>query len=91
MRSRTDSERYVPITSGGLPKNLTILHSRFLTPIAILYWAHAMRTPFGELAFAAHARHADGEMRALAHDVLLRVASDERTKDLQRLLAPMES
>lgn len=76
---------------GGLPKNLAILHNRFLTPIASLYWAHAMRTRLGELAFAAHARHAESEMRALAHDVLLRLASDERTKELQRLLTPPES
>jgi ketopantoate reductase len=72
---------------GGLSKNLAILHNRFLTRIAILYWARAMRTPLGELAFAAHARHAESEMRALAHDVLLRLASGERTKDLQRLLS----
>jgi 2-dehydropantoate 2-reductase len=72
----------------GLPKNLAILHHQFLTPIASRYWAHAMRTPLGELAFAAHSRHAETEMRALAHDVLLRLGRGGQPKALQRLLAP---
>jgi 2-dehydropantoate 2-reductase len=71
----------------GLPRNLAFLHSRFLAPIAILYWAHAMRTPVGELAFAAHSRHAETEMRSLARDVLLRLPSSEDTKSLRGLLA----
>jgi 2-dehydropantoate 2-reductase len=75
----------------GLPRNLALLHHRFLTRIAISYWAHAMRTPVGELAFAAHARHAEGEMRALGRDVLLRLPSSEATKSLRGLLAPTES
>jgi 2-dehydropantoate 2-reductase len=72
----------------GLPRNLAILHNRFLAPIAIRYWAHTMRTPMGELAFAAHSRHAETEMRALAHEVLLRVGDGERPDALHRLLAP---
>jgi hypothetical protein len=47
-----------------------------------------MRTPMGELAFAAHARHAQTEMRALAHDVLVRLADGEHLKTLERLLTP---
>ena len=72
----------------GLPRNLAILHNRFLAPIAIRYWAHTMRTPMGELAFAAHSRHAETEMRALAHEVLLRVGDGEQPNALHRLLAP---
>jgi ketopantoate reductase len=72
----------------GLPRNLAVLHSRFLTPIAIRYWAHTMRTPMGEVALAAHSRHAEPEMRALAHDVLVRLGGSEHLKALQSLLAP---
>lgn len=70
----------------GRPRNLAVLHSRLLTPIAIRYWAHTLRTPMGELAFAAHSRHAETEMRALAHDVLLRLGDGQQFKALQRLL-----
>jgi ketopantoate reductase len=72
----------------GLARNLALLHSRFLSPIAIRYWAHTMRTPMGELAFAAHCRQAEPEMRALAHDVLERLADAEQRIALQSLLAP---
>ena len=71
----------------GLPTNLAVLHSRPLTPIALRYWAHTMRAPMGELAFAAHARHAEAEMRGLARDVLARLADGQRHQALQRLLA----
>ena len=37
--------------------------------VAVRYWARAMHSPMGELCFAAHARHAEAEMRALGHDV----------------------
>jgi hypothetical protein len=47
-----------------------------------------MRTPMGELAFAAHCRHAETEMRALAHDVVLRLVSGDQPDPLRRLLAP---
>jgi 2-dehydropantoate 2-reductase len=75
----------------GLPTNLAFLHSRLLTPVATRYWAHTMRTPMGELAFAAHSRHAETEMRALAHDVLVRLANGEQPKALRRLLAPSDT
>jgi 2-dehydropantoate 2-reductase len=71
----------------GLATNLAILHSRFLTPVAPRYWAHAMRTPMGELAFAAHSRHAETEMRALARDMVLRLVDGEQPSALQKLLA----
>jgi hypothetical protein len=32
-----------------------------------------MRSPIGELCFAAHSRHAEAEMRALGHDVAARI------------------
>jgi 2-dehydropantoate 2-reductase len=53
----------------GLPRNLAVLHKPLLRTIAVRYWARTMRSPMGELCFAAHARHAEAEMRALAHDV----------------------
>ena len=58
-------------TSGtaGLARNLAVLHSPLLRSVAVRYWARAMRSPMGELCFAAHCRHADAEMRALGRDV----------------------
>jgi hypothetical protein len=35
-----------------------------LKVIAVRYWARTMRSPAGELCFAAHTRHAEPEMRA---------------------------
>jgi hypothetical protein len=50
----------------GLPHNLAVLHAPLLRPVAVRYWARAMRSPMGELCFAAHCRHAGAEMRALS-------------------------
>jgi ketopantoate reductase len=72
----------------GCPRNLGVLHSRWLMPVATRYWAHAMRSPMGELAFAAHARHAEPEMRALASDVITRLGPADATVTLRALLAP---
>lgn len=72
----------------GCPRNLGILHSRWLMPVATRYWARAMRSPMGELAFAAHARHAEPEMRALASDVIARLGRSDATVALRALLAP---
>ncbi len=58
---------------GGLPRNLAVLHARVMQPVAVRYWARTMRSPVGELAFVAHARHAEPEMRAVAREVLARV------------------
>jgi hypothetical protein len=41
----------------------------------------------GELAFAAHARHAEPEMRTLAHDVITRLPRKDASDALQTLLA----
>jgi ketopantoate reductase len=49
----------------GLPRNLAALHNPLLKTVAVRYRAHTMRSPMGELCFAAHSRHAEAEMRAL--------------------------
>ena len=72
----------------GCPRNLAVLHNRRLTPVAIRYWARVMRSPMGELAFAAHARHAEPEMRRIADDVLIRLPRKDASGALQALLAP---
>jgi hypothetical protein len=72
----------------GLPRNLAVLHSRALLPVAVRYWARSMRSPMGELAFAAHARHAEPEMRSLARDVLAVAVRDGKPTSLHRLLTP---
>jgi 2-dehydropantoate 2-reductase len=72
----------------GCPRNLAVLHNRWLTPVAIRYWARVMRSPMGELAFAAHARHAQPEMRRIADDVLIRLPRKDAGGALQTLLAP---
>jgi 2-dehydropantoate 2-reductase len=70
----------------GLPRNLAVLHSRWLRPVAVRYWARSMRSPMGELTLAAHSRHAEPEMRALAHDVVNHVVQGATPPSLHRLL-----
>ena len=55
--------------TAGLPRNLAVLHSPLLRAVAVRYWARTMRSPMGELYFAAHSRQAEAEMRALGQDV----------------------
>lgn len=71
----------------GAPKNLGVLHSRILLPIAIWYWGKLLRSPKGELYFAAHARHAPEEVRILA-DWVLQHYTDNATPYLVKLLEP---
>jgi 2-dehydropantoate 2-reductase len=71
----------------GCPRNLAVLHNRWLTPIAIRYWARVMRSPMGESAFAAHARHAEPEMRRLAQDVIARLPQTDSDDAIHTLLA----
>jgi 2-dehydropantoate 2-reductase len=71
---------------GGLPRNLRILHSRLLMPIAVSYWSRTMRSANGELWFGAHARHAGAETRALSSDVLDRIGDDPLVSHLRELL-----
>jgi ketopantoate reductase len=70
--------------TAGLPRNLAVLHSPLLRPIAIRYWARTMRSPMGELCFAAHARHAKSEMRALGDDVAARITNSPAIAKLLR-------
>lgn len=72
---------------GGAPKNLLLLHSRWLQPIAIRYWTKIMIQPKGEEYFGAHARHAPEEIRQLAGWVLRRTEGATHVDDLQDLLA----
>ncbi len=73
---------------GGCPRNLAVLHNPWLAPLAVGYWARAMRSPMGELAFAAHARRAEPEMRSLTLDVISRVADATSTAAIHKLLGP---
>jgi ketopantoate reductase len=75
----------------GLPRNLAVLHHPALREVAVRYWARTMRSPMGELAFAAHARHAEPEMRALADDVLNELVEGAQAASLRRLLTPAGS
>jgi 2-dehydropantoate 2-reductase len=72
----------------GLPRNLAVLHSPPLKAVAVRYWARTMRSPAGELYFAAHARHAQAEMRALGNQVTSRLADAPATSHLRQLLQP---
>ena len=71
---------------GGCPGNLALLHRAMLRPVAMCYWARAMRSPMGELCFAAHARHAKGEMLSLATAAIARLGGEPHTASLRRLL-----
>ncbi len=70
--------------TAGLPLNLAVLHTPLLRPVAVRYWARTMRSPMGELCFAAHSRHAEAEMRALGDDVAARVPSSAALGELLR-------
>lgn len=70
----------------GLPRNLALLHHPLLRFVAVRYWAHTMRSPMGELRFAAHCRHSEPEMRALGAWVLSRLGETPETMHLRLLL-----
>jgi 2-dehydropantoate 2-reductase len=70
----------------GLPRNLAVLHHPMLRPVALTYWSRTMRSPMGELCFAAHARHARPEMRALGDDTVSRLTHGTPTAHLRQLL-----
>jgi hypothetical protein len=71
----------------GLPPNLAVLHSPVLAAVAVRCWARIMKSPAGELCFAAHARHAEAEMRALGNQLAARLASSPGTGHLRQLLS----
>jgi 2-dehydropantoate 2-reductase len=68
--------------TAGLPRNLAVLHSPLLRPVAVRYWARTMRSPMGELCFAAHTRHAAAEMRALGRDTAARITNSPALAEL---------
>ena len=68
--------------TAGLPRNLAILHTPLLRPVAVRYWAQTMRSPAGELCFAAHSRHAEAEMRTLGDDVAARITDSPALAEL---------
>ncbi len=41
-----------------------------------------MRSPMGELCFAAHSRHAEAEMRALGYDMAARITNSPALAEL---------
>ena len=53
----------------GVPRNLRLLHRPILRRLAVRYWARTFRSPMGEACLAAHARHAEPEMRSLMTSV----------------------
>src|SRR3984957_5498195 len=61
--------------TAGLPRNLAVLHSPTLRAVAVRYWARTMRSPMGELAFAAPSRHAEAEMPPLGADMAPRITA----------------
>lgn len=71
----------------GLPRNLRTLHGPLLRPVAIRYWGQTMRSPMGERCFAAHCRHAESEMRALAAAAIERAGDASHTARLRELVA----
>jgi len=66
----------------GLARNLAILHAPLLRPVAVRYWARTMRSPMGELGFAAHCRHAEAKMRALGDDAMARITGSPALAEL---------
>ena len=71
----------------GLPPNLALLHNPLLRFVAVRYWGGIMRSPKGELYFAAHVRHAPGEAQALVAWVQKHILQGStKTEHLQDLL-----
>ena len=68
--------------TAGLPRNLAVLHTPLLRPVAVRYWARTMRSPMGELCFAAHSRHAEAEMRTLGNDLAARITGSPALAEL---------
>lgn len=71
--------------TAGRPRNLAVLHNPLLKVVAVRYWARTMRSPMGELCFAAHTRHAPAEMRALGDEMAARITN---APALAKLLGP---
>jgi 2-dehydropantoate 2-reductase len=71
---------------GSAPAGLALLHRSPFRPVASRYWAHMLRSPMGELAFAAHARHARDEMRAVGIEAATQVGARDKAPHLYQLL-----
>ena len=71
----------------GLPRNLAILHTPLLRPIAIHYWGSLMRSIKGELYFAGHLRHDQDEVKTLANWVLRQNQNKKTSEHLESLLS----
>jgi 2-dehydropantoate 2-reductase len=72
LMCRAITEAFAALRASGVrgaPRSLAVLHAAALRPVAVRYWAAAMRSPMGELCFAAHCRRAETEMRGLGRDV----------------------
>jgi 2-dehydropantoate 2-reductase len=85
LMCRAITEAFASLRAGGVrgaPRNLALLHSPLLRPVAVRYWAAAMRSPMGELCFAAHCRHAETEMRSLGRDVAARATRSPALAEL---------
>jgi ketopantoate reductase len=85
LMCRAISEAFAALRASGtagLPRNLALLHSPLLREVAVRCWARTMRSPTGELCFAAHVRHAEAEMRALARDVVARITGSSALAEL---------
>jgi 2-dehydropantoate 2-reductase len=88
LMCRAITEAFAALRSSGTrgaPRNLAVLHSPLLRPVAVRYWAATMRSPMGEWCFAAHCRHAQTEMRALGRHVAARAP---RSPAVAELLGP---
>lgn len=81
---------YLAQQRGGrlvINSNLRLLYLRMPRWFAVLYWARALRGEFGELAFAAHSRHAWTEMALLGSWLMSTLTEEREAADsLQRLL-----
>src|ERR1035437_6077561 len=85
LMSRAITEAFAALRAsgtGGRPRNLAVLHSPLIRAVAVRYWARTMRSPMGELCFAAHSRHAQAEMRALGNDVAARIPGSPAVAEL---------
>jgi len=71
---------------GGVPKNLRVLHNRFLTLIALNYWRKVLRSSNGDLYFGKHARSAPEEIELLSAWLLARIPLTPQTQTLHQLL-----
>lgn len=71
--------------------NLRLLYVGMPQWFASLYWSRALRGDFGELAFAAHTRHAWSEMALLGEWLRTTVAADrDAARALDDLLGAVD-